>query len=413
MNSLLAKCGRLVVIFAILTPMLQAQWQNLGGPWYVMGFFGFSFAALRDSLGNSTIFAASEGGPYVYLSTDNGSHWQPTNNGLTTSAISSLCAMNGVIFAGTPNGIFVSTDRGAQWIQRNNGMAQSTPAIYPTAVLGPYIFAAQTYKIYRSSDMGLNWTEIGHNGVWGGIRRLVSTDSSLAVGTDSWLFISSDYGQTWTREPFGGNCWGLASRSRSIFAASYDEPGGLFRSTDNGVTWDQPQGGYNLKISTLCASPSHLFAGTNTGIFVSQDDGASWTSFSEIGDDLVDASSLFVWDEFLFAGCHGFWRRPLSDAPSSVDRPEDHVLSSYTLGQNFPNPFNPTTTIRFQLPIRVHVRLVVYDLFGRVVSTVVDDVKDAGSYDVSLDAQSLCSGTYFYRLQSSVGSVTRKMMLVR
>lgn len=411
MGNLLANVGRLAMFFAFMTPLLQAQWVNVGGPSNAMGFYSYTFAAWNDSVGNSFILAASEDSPNVYLSTDHGSTWQTKNNGLTTSAISSLQLMNGTVFVGTPDGVFVSTDKGAHWIQRNTGMANIAPWVRPFAVLDSFIFAAQATTVYRSSDMGLNWTAVGSNGLWGLIERLAATDSILVASTNSWLFISSDYGETWTRQSLPGNLWGLATRSPNIFAGSYDDAGGLFRSTDNGATWSQPERGSSMRFSSLCASATHLFAGTPSGIFLSQNDGASWTSFDEI--NLVDCSALLIWDGYLFAGCHGFWRRSLSDVSSSVNEKLDQVVASYRLDQNFPNPFNPTTTIRFQLPIRLHVRLVIYDLLGRVMSSVLDEVKDAGSYEVLLDANGLCSGTYFYHLESAVGTQTRKMMLVR
>jgi plastocyanin len=84
------------------------------------------------------------------------------------------------------------------------------------------------------------------------------------------------------------------------------------------------------------------------------------------------------------------------------------------LEQNYPNPFNPTTTIQYQIPLlpsegkigtaatfgRSHVTLRVFDFLGREVATLVNEMKEAGSYDVQFDASRLASGTYFYRLQA-------------
>ncbi len=74
------------------------------------------------------------------------------------------------------------------------------------------------------------------------------------------------------------------------------------------------------------------------------------------------------------------------------------IVTTYALAQNYPNPFNPSTTINYQLPVDGHVTLKVYDILGREVRTLVDEAKDAGSYEVKFDAGNLASGVYFYRV---------------
>ncbi len=86
---------------------------------------------------------------------------------------------------------------------------------------------------------------------------------------------------------------------------------------------------------------------------------------------------------------------------------------SFELGQNYPNPFNPSTAISYQLPISSKVRLVIYDILGREVATLVNGRQEAGRYSVPFNAASLSSGVYFYRLQASSFVETKKMMLVK
>jgi hypothetical protein len=76
------------------------------------------------------------------------------------------------------------------------------------------------------------------------------------------------------------------------------------------------------------------------------------------------------------------------------------VARAITLHQNYPNPFNPTTVISYQLPVASDVKLVVYDLLGREVRVLVNERKNAGSYEVKFDASGPSSGVYFYRLQA-------------
>jgi subtilisin family serine protease len=89
------------------------------------------------------------------------------------------------------------------------------------------------------------------------------------------------------------------------------------------------------------------------------------------------------------------------------------VPTEYQLHQNHPNPFNPTTVIRFDLPIDGHVTLEVYDVLGRQVLTLLDDHRLAGYHQTVFDARGLSSGTYFYRLQAGDYVSVKKLLLLR
>lgn len=90
----------------------------------------------------------------------------------------------------------------------------------------------------------------------------------------------------------------------------------------------------------------------------------------------------------------------------------------YILNQNFPNPFNPTTTIKFSLPKSAEIRLIVYNVLGQEVTRLAEGRYSAGEYTVSFDAASaassaLASGIYFYRLEANGHTLTRKMSLLK
>ncbi|MEJ2637091.1 MAG: T9SS type A sorting domain-containing protein [Calditrichia bacterium] len=89
------------------------------------------------------------------------------------------------------------------------------------------------------------------------------------------------------------------------------------------------------------------------------------------------------------------------------------IPQGYMLEQNYPNPFNPTTTITYSLPIAGQVSIKVFDVLGRQVKTLVDGSEKAGSHQVQLDAGNLASGVYFYRMEASNISMTKKMLLMR
>ncbi|MBI2429899.1 MAG: T9SS type A sorting domain-containing protein [Ignavibacteriales bacterium] len=104
--------------------------------------------------------------------------------------------------------------------------------------------------------------------------------------------------------------------------------------------------------------------------------------------------------------------------PNSISRYDQSIPQEYSLSNNFPNPFNPTTTIHFSIPsgiavTRAHVRLTIYDLLGREVASLVDEEKAPGNYSVQWNADSFSSGTYLCRLESEHGVQTKAMILLK
>ncbi len=86
---------------------------------------------------------------------------------------------------------------------------------------------------------------------------------------------------------------------------------------------------------------------------------------------------------------------------------------SFQLFNNYPNPFNPTTVISYSIPKRGMVTLKIFDMLGREVATLVNEVKNAGSYEVQFDGSRLASGVYFDRLVTGNHAITRKMLLLK
>ncbi len=85
----------------------------------------------------------------------------------------------------------------------------------------------------------------------------------------------------------------------------------------------------------------------------------------------------------------------------------------FTLYQNYPNPFNPSTLIRYQIPLKELVTIKVYDILGKEVETLVNDIQDPGYYEVKFDGFNLSSGIYFYRVKAGNFSDVKKMMLIK
>ena len=88
-------------------------------------------------------------------------------------------------------------------------------------------------------------------------------------------------------------------------------------------------------------------------------------------------------------------------------------VKDYGLSQNFPNPFNPSTIINYQLPKDSRVTIKIYDILGKDITTLVNDYKSAGRYSVEFNAENLPSGIYFYELKANDFVTSKKMLLVK
>jgi hypothetical protein len=112
-----------------------------------------------------------------------------------------------------------------------------------------------------------------------------------------------------------------------------------------------------------------------------------------------------------YLGTAGIYR--FAGAPLVGVRADRSVPASFALDQNFPNPFNPTTAISYQLSAVSEVRLAVYDLLGREVATLVKGIQQPGPHTAQWNAAGASSGMYICRLTTKTGSRAIKMMLVR
>ncbi len=101
------------------------------------------------------------------------------------------------------------------------------------------------------------------------------------------------------------------------------------------------------------------------------------------------------------------------DIPVSVEKEEKNELKGFELNQNYPNPFNPQTMIYYTIESRQKISIKVFDILGREIETLINQVKPAGEYEVKFDGSSLSSGIYFYQLKAGSFVETKKMILLK
>ena len=105
---------------------------------------------------------------------------------------------------------------------------------------------------------------------------------------------------------------------------------------------------------------------------------------------------------------------PIEIIISSIEESSNDLIpTEFKIFLSFPNPFNPSTKIKYALPTNAFVNLTVYDVLGKTVTTLVNEQKPAGNYEIIFDASEIPSGVYFYRQATNDFISTKKMILVK
>lgn len=175
----------------------------------------------------------------------------------------------------------------------------------------------------------------------------------------------------------------------------------------------------NRRILSLLYSDNKLIAGTRYfGIYLSKDNGLTWTQKNE-GMGNVSVNTLLLTNGYLFAGTdsNSIWKRSFSEL-IPVQNITTQITSSFALEQNYPNPFNPMTKIKFDIKQEYRskesvVKLIVYDILGKEVATLVNENLQPGTYEVSFNGSNLTSGVYFYKLTTGDFIAVKKMIMIK
>jgi len=149
-------------------------------------------------------------------------------------------------------------------------------------------------------------------------------------------------------------------------------------------------------------------------------DGVRWTvynTYSGLSSNYVEAIVIDGWGN-KWIGTYGgglavYREGGVIIPPVEVKNESNEIPTNFALYQNYPNPFNPSTTIEFDIPERTNVKLIVYDILGREVETLIDKELEPGKYKLNFNATNLPSGVYFYTLRTSKFTKTNKMLLIK
>lgn len=303
------------------------------------------------------------------------------------------CAVGSCIVGNT---LLNTTNGGLDWVANSYSGLSSVQLIdeyMGWAVGGDYYGG----KIRKTSDGGLNW------------------DSQLSLGNDYFASVC-----------FLNETVGYASGIH-IDLNTY---GTVFKTTNGGEDWFRKLSLYGSEILRSVYFVNHdlgWVAGQYGKISKTTDGGSSWEEQIS-GTNNTLHSIRFIDQNIGWAvGNDGTILHTTNGGVTFIEE-VDKVPKDFLLAQNYPNPFNPSTKIKYSIPSvgtrdRVSVQMIVYDVLGNEVATLVNEQKPPGTYEVEFDGISLPSGIYFYQLlvtalQSKDGKAdsfieTKKMILLK
>jgi len=384
-----------VIAFLVVASISHAQWvPSLEKPCQCLFTSG------------STVYAGCVG--VVYKTTNEGATWVPLDT--LPQVVNCIKAGYGTVYAGTYSGVYKSTDNGVTFLPQGLTGTQVL-ALYTD--FGGMVIAGTTNGVYRSTNGGANWDtpQLGGKRV-----SYISNGLSLCVGTSTGVYKSTNNGVSWIQDP-------LTAQYNVNFVEwpGFDTwiagiTGGYLWTTNGGANWFKATQASVLSFTKLDAS-NYLIGDSLGRVFHANTSTPStlWDKYGGLPNTPIRVLSAS--NNYAFAGSstgsnQKIWRALISYA-ISVKQISTKTPSAWELKQNYPNPWNPSTTITYAVPTKGLVILKVYDELGRLVATLVNEVCAPGVYAVEWNSQNIVSGVYFYTLQTSNFTDTKRMVLIK
>jgi photosystem II stability/assembly factor-like uncharacterized protein len=272
--------------------------------------------------------------------------------------------------------------------------------------------------IIHTTDGGENWIEQQSNTTQH-LRDVCFTDiySGTVVGDSGTILMTTDKGNTWTQKASGTTtdlCAVSFGDSRNGWIV-ISESGNVLRTSDYGNSWTQ-QTIVTTELTDVCFTDSAngTVVGEAGAIERTSDGGDTWVQ--QISGITIRLNAVSFSDQYngTAVGDEGVILRTTNGGVTFVEENEiDEIPSDYYLSNNFPNPFNPSTKIKYSVPQLSDVVIKVFDVLGNEIETLVDEEKQTGTYEITWYAEGLPSGVYVYRLQAGEYADVKKMMLLK
>ncbi|HEY6953550.1 MAG TPA: S8 family serine peptidase, partial [Bacteroidota bacterium] len=389
-------------------------WENIQSPTFLPLF-------TVSAVDRNVVWTAGGDGqttpPVVLRSVDSGSTWIDATGNLSGVGLYCMNAVDSLrAWVGTGDGrIYATTDGGTSWTNQVYPPPQSPfiDGIKFFGSLNGYALGdpatGNQFVILHTTNGGSTWTHmtgepVGLSGEAGWNNSFWWTDSLHGwFGTNkSRIWRTVNGGATWLSGPTPSSssiAVAFADNARGL--AGYSD-GSLSKTTDGGATWSPLTSPTNLSVTGMAFVPgsSYAWVADPSTPFVSFDNGGTWSSQTTWP---LDGSIQHV----AFVDTTAGWMVSSSGEvlryrgrSTTIVRPPGHPLPvSFELEQNFPNPFNPNTTIRFFVPTRSLVSIAIYNILGQKIADIVNQEYLRGSYDLTWKG-GVSSGIYFCRLEA-------------
>jgi photosystem II stability/assembly factor-like uncharacterized protein len=403
-------------LFTILV-MFAAMNVNAQIGWYVQStpFSYYSYDAVFF-LDENTGWAA--GDHLVIKTTNQGLNWTILTNNLNISLtdIQFINELTGWA-VGSSGTLIKTTNGGTNWFFGSCPECSNTDDFLQVQFLNEntgYAFGDQ--RICKTTNAGLNWVPLTNNViVYGGFFFDANTGWIVGLGASA---KTTNGGLNWSQNQFT-NSW-----TSSVYFRNYNtgwitsRAGEIFKSTNGGDNWNLQYHDSNRAFTGI------TFTSNDTGWAIGEKRNPANTYFI-----LKTINAGHIWSEqqipityyydiFMLNSMNG-WIAGSSvlhttDGGSvGINQISIQVPSSYSLSQNYPNPFNSMCNVQFSMYKAGQVKLVVYDVQGREVQTLVNERLQTGTYETSFDGSMLNSGVYFYQLTTGDFTETKRMIMLK
>ncbi|HEY5534781.1 MAG TPA: T9SS type A sorting domain-containing protein [Ignavibacteria bacterium] len=358
----------------------------------------------------------------IYKSTDGGDNWTAVFSGGTANILYLACdSLNNIYGAYVSGGLVKSTNGGANWITIPSSVFNNKSVQSVACGKNGYVYVGATNGgIFRSTDYGVTFPDTAlttlsvvsltvdrYN------SNIIYCGASSTLLTNTGFYRSTDAGYTFSTSLNPYNIWAILEKMNgNLYTVTTTTGYPVSKSTNGGLNWTNVSSLPGAMRGACLDLSENICASGNGGVYKSTDDGLSFVNFNFT----ISSNQSLCYQNKILVGANGtsnggvwiYMDSTISNITSTGEIPD-----KYSLFQNFPNPFNPKTVISFQLPVDGLITLKVYDMLGREVSTLVNEVKKAGYYTVDFNASQFSSGVYFYRLVTDGLSVTKKMILMK
>ena len=338
---------------------------------------------------------------YSVNSEDGTINWNFLTVGPVTSSAS--VSNTGSILFGSDDGRMYSLDStgNSNWFYQTGGPLKSSAAF---DTLGNVYFGSDDGNLYAISDAGQLLWQVQTGG---------PVRSSPVINDSGYVYFGSGDSLVYAVDPSGEILWTYAAGSEVYGTAAIGPNGNIYIGCEDGRFLALSNTGelmWYYQTGAAVVSPP-LITGSGR-IYVGSEDGILY-GFADPNQGMPKAQTLST----------GFWptfqgnnRRTgyQGDVLLGIDLGYDNLIPfSFTLAQNFPNPFNPVTTIEYQLPQSGKVRLAIYNLKGELVDILVNERQLAGDHTVQWNAEGVSSGIYFYRISFGKYSAVKKCLFLK